>query len=96
MAFHGLFRGLRWPCDRMAERDDTVRHPFTPPLVPRGSAAILTPHDLPGAAWQVRLTLRLNADGAPLKGDMPPPLELVILSRWPAAAVDWNGEEVIL
>jgi len=26
----------------------------------------------------------------------PPPLENVILTRWPAAHVDWNGNEVLL
>jgi hypothetical protein len=42
----------------------------------------------------VRLTVRGGGGG----GDAghAAPLELVILSRWPAATIDWNGEEVIL
>ena len=43
----------------------------------------------------VRLTLR-HRPGGYVEGGAPPPLEVVILSRWPGAQVDWNGEEVIL
>ena len=44
----------------------------------------------------VRLTLRRDdyaVDGAGASGS---PLELVVLTRWPAASIDWNGEEVVL
>lgn len=48
----------------------------------------------------VTLTLRRapeSAGGAPPSGaGHGAPLELVVLSRWPSATVDWNGEEVIL
>ena len=45
----------------------------------------------------VRLTLRHAADGGGYPSDgHGAPLELMINSRWPAAVVDWNGEEVIL
>ena len=47
----------------------------------------------------VRLTVRKGADGSSAAGGdagHAAPLELVILSRWPAAMVDWNGEEVLL
>ena len=46
----------------------------------------------------VRLTVRRNDAAHAAHGDAghAAPLELVIPSRWPAAAVDWNGEEVIL
>ena len=43
----------------------------------------------------VRLTISRAGAGGLDYGNAPP-LELVILSRWPGAAVDWNGEEVIL
>ena len=42
----------------------------------------------------VRLTLR-RAD-APALEHGGAPLKQVILTRWPAAEVDWNGEDVIL
>ena len=41
----------------------------------------------------VRLTLHRAAAPGP---EHAPPLELVIKTRWPAAEIDWNGEEVIL
>lgn len=43
----------------------------------------------------VRLTLRRNPAGETACRDLPP-LELVLLTRWPAATIDWNGEEAIL
>ena len=61
--------------------------PPLPSLVSDGAA-------LRGVA-QVRLTLRARPYGAPPNASAPP-LELVLLSRWPGALVDWNGEEVIL
>ena len=42
----------------------------------------------------VRLTLRRAARGA--EPEHAAPLELVIKTRWPAAEIDWNGEEIIL
>ena len=45
----------------------------------------------------VRLTLRRRpGNSAPPDYHTVPPLENVLLTRWPAAAVDWNGHEVIL
>jgi len=41
----------------------------------------------------VRLTIR-RREGKP--APHPAPLENVILTRWPAANVDWNGDEVLL
>lgn len=44
-----------------------------------------------------RLTLRRRPDNAPPPDyHLVPPLENVLLTRWPAAALDWNGHEVIL
>jgi hypothetical protein len=40
-----------------------------------------------------RLTIRRRA-GPPTAH--PLPLENVILTRWPAAQVDWNGADVLL
>ena len=49
------------------------------------------------AAEPVRLTLRRRPGNAPPpEYHLVPPLENVLLTRWPAAAVDWNGHEVIL
>ena len=42
----------------------------------------------------VKLTLS-RAPHPNLSKDTPP-LESVLLTRWPAASIDWNGEEVIL
>ena len=43
------------------------------------------------------LTLRRAPEGGPVSSaGHGAPLELVILSRWPGAMIDWNGEEVIL
>jgi hypothetical protein len=39
-----------------------------------------------------RLTIRRRAGPPPAH---PPPLENVILTRWPAAHVDWNGADVL-
>ena len=36
------------------------------------------------------------ASSASLGAMQVPPLENVLLTRWPAAAIDWNGHEVIL
>lgn len=45
----------------------------------------------------VRLTLHRSPDGgSSATGHHVAPLEAVILTRWPAAQVDWNGEEIIL
>lgn len=44
----------------------------------------------------VRLTLRRAVGGGGNERGHLPPLETVILTRWPAAEIDWNGEEVIL
>ena len=45
----------------------------------------------------VTLTLRRAPDGGAVSSaGHGAPLELVVLSRWPGAMVDWNGEEVIL
>jgi len=43
----------------------------------------------------VRLTLRRRPDEPP-PAHLLPPLENVLLTRWPAASLDWNGNEVIL
>ena len=49
------------------------------------------------ATEPVRLTLRRRpGNAAPPDYHLVPPLENVLLTRWPAAAVDWNGHEVIL
>ena len=54
----------------------------------------------------VTLTLRRQADGGAAAAEMAaeavadpngrPPLEHVLRTRWPGAAVDWNGAEPIL
>jgi len=41
----------------------------------------------------VRLTIRRRTGPPPAH---PVPLENVVLTRWPAADVDWNGSEVLL
>lgn len=43
----------------------------------------------------VRLTLR-RAANCKRDGADAAPLESVILTRWPNAVIDWNGEEVVL
>lgn len=49
------------------------------------------------ATEPVRLTLRRRPANVALPDyHLVPPLENVLLTRWPAAAVDWNGHEVIL
>jgi len=47
----------------------------------------------------VRLTIRRRDPSNPLPPDCStalPPLENVILTRWPDAEISWNGEEIIL
>ena len=46
----------------------------------------------------VRLTIRRRRAYARTRtaAEVMPPLENVVLTRWPDAEVDWNGEEIIL
>uniref|UniRef100_A0A7S4JNG4 Deubiquitinating enzyme MINDY-3/4 conserved domain-containing protein n=1 Tax=Prymnesium polylepis TaxID=72548 RepID=A0A7S4JNG4_9EUKA len=46
----------------------------------------------------VRLTIRRRPPSVPVPecSTALPPLENVILTRWPGGEVDWNGEEIIL
>jgi len=68
-----------------------------PPLLPDGGSIDLLYFDqMAERDDAVRLTLRRAPDGGGHAAAHVSPLEQVILTRWPAATIDWNGEEIIL
>ena len=75
----------------------TLCHPLghTSSLWPRHPVAVVS--QMAERDTAVTLTLRRAPDGGVVSSaGHGAPLELVVLSRWPGAMVDWNGEEVIL
>ena len=73
--------------------DELEPLPPPPQLAEGGSIELHYYDQMAERCDAVRLTLHRAVGPGP---DHAPPLELVIKTRWPAAEIDWNGEEVIL
>ena len=82
------------PEDDAGPADEEEQKPRPNPNEARAPFDLLYYDQLAEREAPVRLTLR-RADAPALEGGGAP-LKQVILTRWPAADVDWNGEEVIL
>ena len=78
-----------------ADGEDEEEEP-PPPQLAEGKSFDLYYYDQMAERHDaVRLTLHRAPERAP-EPDHVAPLESVIKTRWPAALIDWNGEEVIL